>query len=379
MFAILKAQFKKEKRKPFLIILFIGLSILATIIFADTARYTQSSVAIFSTEEDAQELEKKWEKLLNEDSDVTYVITDEEKARQDVSEGKAEVAIRLLEDDYRLITASNMPNIQLVEQEVHKKFTEEAKIVAATSSEENKELRSVVKQYMEKPPIKIGVESLAGEEFPKHDMGIQLLFGFTFFIVMFTIGFKVNGISADKVSGVWNRLILSPVNKTHMYVGHLLYSFFVGFFQLTVVLLIFEYVMGYDLGNLAKILIIAAVYTLSTVSLAMLVTGITRTPEKFNMIYSSTIPMIPVISGVYMPPGTISSPVLIFIADLFPLSHALEATMEIAQYNAGWNDIALPISLMLLIGVITMGIGINLVERKWDTGTGTLSQKRLTK
>lgn len=377
MFAILKAQWMKDKRKPFLVILFIGLSILATIIFGDTARYTQSTVAIYSTDENAQEIEKKWERLLNEDSDVNFVITEEKKARQDVSEGKAEVAIRLMENDYRLITASNMPNIQLIEQEIHKKFINEAKIAASTSSMENNVVREEVEEYMEKPPIKVGLESISGGEIPKHDMSLQLLFGFTFFIAMFTIGFKVNAINADKISGVWNRLILSPINKTNMYVGHLLYSFMIGFFQVTVVILIFEYVMGYHIGNLAKILVIAAVYTLSTVSLAMLVSGITKTPEKFNMIYPSIIPMIPVISGVYMPPGTISNPAFIFIGDLFPLSHALDATLGVTLYNAGWSDIALSISLMLLIGVIAMGIGINLVER--DTGTGPMSQKPLKK
>ncbi|MUK88407.1 ABC transporter permease [Ornithinibacillus sp. L9] len=363
MYPVFMAQWMKDKRKPLTILLFIGLSILATVIFGDNTQYSQTTVAVFSTESNAQEIEEKWVELLNEDSHIEFVITDEEKARSDVSEGRREVAILLMERDYRLITASDMPNIQLVEQEVQKVFTKEARLEAVTSIEDTSELREEVDDYMENPPIKVETQSLTGGEIPQHNMGMQLLFTFTLFVAMFTIGFKVNGINSDKISGIWNRLILSPVSKTSIYAGHLLYSFFVGFFQMVIVFLIFQYVMGYDIGNLQMIIVITAVYTLSTVSMAMLIAGVAKTPEKFNMIYPSIVPIIPVISGAYMPPGTISNSILQFIGNLFPLSHALDAMMSVALYDAQWNDFALPISLMLLIGVVSMGVGINMVER----------------
>ena len=43
------------------------------------------------------------------------------------------------------------------------------------------------------------------------------MFGFSLFLVMFTIGFKVNTITKDKASGVWNRLILSPSENRDVY------------------------------------------------------------------------------------------------------------------------------------------------------------------
>jgi ABC-2 type transport system permease protein len=148
-----------------------------------------------------------------------------------------------------------------------------------------------------------------------------------------------------------------------MYTGHLLYSFFIGFFQMAVVFLIFKYVMNYEIGSFPTILTIAAVFTLSSVSLAMLVAGFTKTPEKFNMVYPSVTPIIPIISGVYVPPDVMDNPIFTFIADLFPLGYALEAMMDAALFGAGWGDILLPVSFMLLIAVIYMGIGINLGER----------------
>lgn len=362
MNTVMYAQFLKDKRKPLLIILFIGLSILATLIFGNPS--TETTVSIFATGPNAEEIESKWVELLNDQSETEYVIAKEEEARKLVSEGKKEVAVQVMEKDYRLITASNMPNILLVEQHVHQVFTKEAKLQAVAGNRQSSEVREEVDNYLENPPLQIKTKDIDGKNLVNHDMGIQLLFGFTLFVAMFTIGFKVNGITNDKVNGVWNRLILSPISKTGMYSGHLLYSFFVGLFQVTIVFLIFHYMLGFELGNLAMILVIGAVYVFSTVSFAMLIAGVTGTPEKFNMIYMSVIPMIPVTSGVYMMPGTLDIPIFDILSSLFPLSYGVDAMLDVALYQASWSDIYLPISFMLLLAVMYMGIGINLVERK---------------
>ena len=42
----------------------------------------------------------------------------------------------------------------------------------------------------------------------------------------------------------------------------------------------------------------------------------------------------------------------------------MDALTDVAFYNAGWQEIGMPIAMMILIGVLCMGIGINLVERR---------------
>lgn len=365
MFPVVKAQLKKDIRSPWLVILLTIGSILFTYIFTGMNEQTQTTVPIFSSESNSSEVEEKWEPLLNANQDYDFVLTDESEAYADVEEGNNEAAIRLSESDYQIITASNTQVVQLVEDYVHTVFTQEAQLEAAAGSEDVDATREQVDGYLEDAPFQLQTESIEGGEVSEYNMQLQLLFGFTLFLAMFTIGFKVNAVTSDKVSGVWDRMILSPVSKTEMYAGHLFYSFFIGFMQIFIVLAIFNYVMDYDLGhNFGMILTVAAVFTLSMVSLAMLFTGFIKTPEQFNMIFPSVIPMVPVISGVYMPPGVISYPILLFIADLFPLVHAMEALMGIALFDAGWNEITMPLVLMLLIGVVAMGIGINLVERR---------------
>ncbi|MED4164598.1 ABC transporter permease, partial [Halalkalibacterium halodurans] len=86
--------------------------------------------------------------------------------------------------------------------------------------------------------------------------------------------------------------------------------------------------------------------------------------EQFYAIYPSLIPLIPLISGAYMMPGTITNPVLLFIADLFPMAHAMDAMMSVIFYHAELSDVIMALLTMLLIGIIAMGLGINLIERR---------------
>lgn len=371
MRSVFMAQLAKDRRNPLLILLFIGLSVIATLMFSG-GFHNPTTVAIYSEEDNAKAIEAKWERLLNrQDSPFKYKVVDRELAREQVLAGRSHVAVKLMDLDYRLIAVSDAPTIQQVDQHVRKVIMQEMQIQAVTANQEAEktaELRNVIQKYMENPPFQLMKQGTEGKEFSEYNMGLQLMFAFTFLTAMFTVGFKVNGVTSDKVSGIWDRLILSPVRKSGMYLGYLLYSFCITFVQIMAVLLIFKFVLKYDLGNQFGLIIgIVAIFTFSIVSLAMLVTGFVSKPEQFYSIYPSVIPLIPLISGAYMMPGTMDLPVLNFVADLFPLSHAMDALMSVVNYDAGLGDIALSVSLMLLIGVVYMGIGINMVERRTRT------------
>lgn len=360
------AQFVKDKRNPFVILLLIAASILATLLFAGGV-HSPTTVAIFSEEENASEIEEKWETLLNTDDSFQFVITDPDQAREDVKEGNADVAVKLMEMDYRLITTSEeLPSVSIVRQHVDKVFQREAQIRAIAESE-GSDVREEIESYLGDAPFQLENQGLDSETVSEYNMSTQLLFAFTFLVAMFILGIKVNHVTHDKVSGVWNRMILSPISKTGMYSGYILYSFLITLFQIVVVLIVFNYGMNYEIGNnLWLIILISAFFTFSMISIAMLITGFVKSPEQFYAIYPSVIPLIPLISGAYMMPGTITNGVLLFIADLFPMAHAMEAIMSVVFYDAGLQDVTMQLLVMLLIGVVTMGIGINLIERRSD-------------
>lgn len=393
MRSIFLAQWGKDRRNPLLIILFIILSILATLIFASGIE-SPVMVGMFSEEENGAELEAKWEKLLNEaDPDIRFRIMDPEQARTQVRSGQSDVAIKIMDNDYRLIVASSLPTIQQVDQVVRKVFTQQLQIEAmmagsagadgvsdgtvgadglvdvegsvASFASEVETFRQSVHDYMDEAPFQMETVAVDGNAMVEYNIGTQLMFAFTLFIVMFTIGFKVNGVTNDKASGIWDRLIISPVSKTSVYLGYISYSFCYAFLQVFVTFLLFKYVLHFDLGDqFGLIILVVAIFVLSMISLAMIVTGIIRRPEQFYAIYPSVIPLIPLISGAYMPPGMMDNRILTIVADIFPLSHAMDAMLSIVNDGAGLAEIAVPLSIMLLIGVVYMGVGINLVERR---------------
>ncbi|QGH35919.1 ABC transporter permease [Gracilibacillus salitolerans] len=364
MKSVIWAQFSKDKRNPILVLAFIIGSILATLFFAGGIQ-TPTKVAIFSEEVNAKEIEAKWEELLNVDDSLNFVVTDPDEAREEVRDGNIDVAVQLMEMDYRLLVTSKLPTVSMVRQHVDKVFQQEAQISSLISSTEDENVRGEVENYLADAPVQMEAQGLDSEEVPNYNMSIQLMFAFTFLISMFLVGFKVNNVTNDKVSGVWNRMILSPISKTSMYFGYILYSFLITMFQIVIVLVVFKYVMNYELGdNLWMLVLISAFFTFSMISIAMLLTGLVKSPEQFYAIYPSLIPLIPLVSGAYMMPGTISNQVLLFIADLFPMAHAMDALMSVIFYDANFSDILMSLLFMLLIGVISMGIGINLIERR---------------
>ncbi len=363
MKSVVWVQFAKDRRNPWLLILLISAGIVGTLLFAGGIQ-APITVAIFSEEEHADEIEKKWEKLLNTGDVFRFKIMEPEQAREEIREGTLDAAVSLMEMDYRLVTVKEQPSVAYIQQHVDKVFQREAKI-SALESAGNEKIRREINEYLAAAPFQIEMKGLDSEEIPGRNLRTQLLFAYTFLIAMFVLGFRVNAVTKDKVSGIWDRMILSPIQKTSMYCGYVLYSFLVTMFQITVILLLFKYVMDYEVGdNLLLVLLIAAVFTFSMISIALLITGFVRTPEQFYGIYPSIIPLIPIISGAYMEPGSIKNSVLLFVADLFPLVHAIEATMSVVFSGAGLQDVLMPLLIMVLIGVVAMGMGINLIERR---------------
>lgn len=360
---VLWAQFSKDKRNPLFVLLLIAGSIVATIVFGGGIQ-SATTVGIFSEEDNAAAIEKKWEVLLNTDDSFTFEIVDPEEARKDIKKGNIDVAVKVTEDDYRLLVSKKMPTISSIEQHVDKVFQQEAQI-RAVEAQVGRDVRDEMENYLADAPLQMESQGVDSEQIPTYNIRTQLLFAFTFLISMFILGFKVNNVTQDKVSGIWDRMIFSPMKKTSMYSGYLLYSFLITMLQIIVVLIVFKYVLHYDVGdNLWLIILIAACFAFGMISIAMLITGFVRTPEQFYAIYPSVIPLIPLVSGAYMMPGTITNPVLLFIADLFPLAHAMDAIMSVVFYGAALQDVTMSLLYMLLIGIVAMGVGINLVERR---------------
>ena len=160
MAPILLSQWMKEKRNPWMIIMFIGLSILATLMFGGKAD-SKIKIDIFTADGAVDESEAKWIEWLNQNDTFEFRMEDEQTARKKVREGRADLAVKLVSDDYRIIAAMDNPYAQLADQHLRTVY-ERAQLRAANLQDETK-FREHVYAYMEKPPLRLQSESQGGE------------------------------------------------------------------------------------------------------------------------------------------------------------------------------------------------------------------------
>ncbi|MEK4510725.1 ABC transporter permease [Paenibacillus sp. FSL K6-2524] len=365
MFTVFWAQWRKERRSPFMLIIFLSLSIVGTVLMSMTTN-NKMLIDVFGVPELTTAEETAWIQLLNQSEAYQFKMRAEQPSRDAVREGRADVAIKLSENNYKIISAIESPNVVLVEQHVFHVFAKEMQIrEASTHSGDENQFRADVEHNLQRPALTLQTQAWDGNPIVKYDINLQFLFGLTLFLVIYTIGFKVTGVLMEKTTGVWNRVILSPVRKTEMYLGHLIYSFLIGFIQIIIVFLIFHYGFGYQLmEHFDMILVICATYMFTMVAFAMLLAGVMRTPEQFSSLLSATVPIMPMLGGIYVPPGTITNKFILGISEIFPLTHAMKALTGVAMFNESLTDVAMPIAKLLFIGVICMGVGINLMERR---------------
>ncbi len=365
MRSVFLAQWMKEKRSPYLVLIFCALSIVATLLFGSNIN-AKIKIDTFPGDGVTTEEAERWLERLNSSGAFIFKLRGEEQALTDVRQGRSNMAVRLLKDDYRIIAVMESMHVDLVQQHMQTVYMDELRMNAVVQQVDDEEaFRTDLAEYLRQPPLTLQLAASSGGELRSYDMGLQLLFTFSLFLAMLTVGFKVNAMTTEKVSGIWNRVILSPVTKTQMYLGHLTYSTLIGIIQIAIVFAIFHYVLGYHLGdNVGLLGIIIVLYIIASVAMSMLLTGLLRKPEQFTAILTSVVPIMPVVSGAYMPPGTITNSVLLIIAQFFPLKQALDALVGVAIYQHGLEDIYLPLAKLLLMCVIFFGIGINLVERR---------------
>ncbi len=137
-----------------------------------------------------------------------YILPDDSSISRamDVREGRADVAVRLMENNYQLIATVDSLNVGLVDRYIHSVFEKEFQFRAATEHSNNpSQLLDEVKRNLMQAAVTMKALTMGGGNMIRYDRGFHLMIGFTLFLVIFTIGFKLNAILQEKTSGIWNR------------------------------------------------------------------------------------------------------------------------------------------------------------------------------
>ncbi len=69
------------------------------------------------------------------------------------------------------------------------------------------------------------------------------------------------------------------------------------------------------------------------------------------------------LGGAFWPLEIVSNDFILFLAELTPIKHGLTGMLGALQYNRNLGELIQPIGILLLMGILFIGIGINLMER----------------
>ncbi|WP_453992684.1 ABC transporter permease [Bacillus nitroreducens] len=369
MISILQAKFKLFLRKPMLM---IGMTVMS-IVFAlllGAANYSNINIPIYTDIENMEET-PLWNELTQSEV-FEFSIVSEDEAKKSVREGDAEAAVKLEENSYTIVVVTETsPNLYVLQnylQTLYGDLLLEKQIEEATFMNEHVDTADLIdelKEIEENPFFNIESASFRSDDTVIIDNQLQTIFGFTLFFVIYTISYNVHHIMQERTWGVWDRMILSPLKKWEMYAGNLIYSFLMGYFQVAVILLVFRYVVGVDFyGGFGKTLIVLIPYVFSIVALSMFLVSVLKSTQQFNAIISLVSVSMSMLGGAYWPLEIVSSEFLLRVSDFVPIKHAMEGLKGATIYGASISEILYPISILTLMGVVLIGIGINVMERK---------------
>ena len=364
MFAILRAQFQKMIKNPSYILLMLALTILFTIAMGVNAAGRLTVYTFYDSSLEPAEAHD-WLERLNRSETFEFIWEEESEAKNRVMDGKAEFALKLLPDDYRILASVDNANSLALDHYVRSVYEEELMIRMAETSVGGANVRGELEHRLSSPVLSLVPSDVqTGGDF-QYDARVQAVFGYALFFSIFTVTFSVNQLLEEKKSGLWDRVILSPVSKTAMYTGHLLYSFIAGYAQIIIVFVLFRYVFLFPVGDsFPTLMAITGIYTFAVVSLGMLLAGLVKTPQQMSVLIPVVAVSSAMIGGAYWPIEIVTNPVLLALSKIVPVSYGMEALKGVAYYGYTWAELLRPVSSLLLFGVVCMGVGINLIERR---------------
>ncbi|MFA9558367.1 ABC transporter permease [Evansella sp. AB-rgal1] len=363
MKSVFLLQLQRLRRAPITTVTFFILTIAFVYMLAGGESQGKMSILTFTDYLLSEEIAEEWIERLNASEAFEFQLVEETVARETVSSGNASLAVKLMESDYRLLVATDDPNRYVLEGYVKQVFSEEIQI---RELEKLGVSHETVNSYLQSGPLNLDTTSLEGESGSfEYDEQLQILFGMTLYFSIYTIMFNLMNVAEEKRLGTWSRLIVSPIRKWQLYLGHLLYCFLIGYVQIVIVFLLFKYVFAYDLGNnFGYILLVIASYTFAIVALGMLIIGVVKSTQHLQAIIPIVATSMAMLGGAFWPIEIVTNQMLITISQGMPILYGVEALKGVAMYNYGLFELGETLSIMILFGVICMGIGINLMERR---------------
>ncbi|WP_243290871.1 ABC transporter permease [Bacillus sp. FJAT-47783] len=366
MKAILQTKIRLFIRKPWLFLIMTVLCVIFAI-FVGKGTKPIIEIPVFSemNEEDTAIVMEK----LKESKSFRFDLLTENEVEKQVSEGKVEAGIVLKEDDFTILTAANTPNLTLIQQyvsDVYSEYVQNEQLIAKFTNKEA--VKQALQASKENPAFTIEKKNFTNDETVIIDTQLQGLFGFSLFFAIYTIAYTVVSILEEKEAGIWNRIVLSSVKKWEMYVANLLYSFVLGYIQIVLIFCMFKFGAGVDFhGAFLRVLLLLIPYVFAIVAMSVMITGFVKNSRHFQAMIPLVSVSMAMIGGAFWPIEIVSSDIMVTLSKFVPITYGMELLKGATIYGLSFTDMLYPIAVLTFMGVVMMGVGINVMEKKYSS------------
>lgn len=176
-----------------------------------------------------------------------------------------------------------------------------------------------------------------------------LVAGQTGLFLLFTVGFGVLGLLAEREQGTLSRLQSTPVAPGTIITAKALVGFILGVVATTILLTAGSVLFGVSFGSPAVVTLLVLAVAAAATSLTFIVARLVRSAEQANIAQSILGMVLGIAGGAFFPIEASGS--LATLMDLNPISAFIRG-LGITSGGGGVADVAIPLAIMLGFGAV---------------------------
>ncbi|MNI12716.1 Inner membrane transport permease YbhS [compost metagenome] len=186
--------------------------------------------------------------------------------------------------------------------------------------------------------------------------GLSFVTGFTLMFLMGLVSSSVSQIVDDRRRRTMTRMFSAPVRAWEIASGNFLGSFFVGILQIAMILVLSNYLLGYDYGvPIFLHFIVLGAFMLVAMGISSAVAGLIRNSQQASIINSLIITPTCMIGGCFWPISFMPE-FMQKAANFVPQKWTIEA-VEILSSGNDLSGITIPLLILGLMALILLAFG----------------------
>lgn len=219
------------------------------------------------------------------------------------------------------------------------------------------------KQWLYRKPLLLESRSY-GDSFAREANTKGIILGFAIMFSAYTMVFGIGDILTDKQDHTWQRMMVSPLKKSHILLGYSVVTILVGCLQLFVVFFVGQYLFSISWGGhvLAMMLVIFA-YVFALTCMGLLLSTFVKTPSQLSAFTPIILTSFAMLGGCLWPLEVVSSKVLLLLANITPHKWAMEALGNITIKNLPLQASLDSILILFVMGILTFALSVYRIER----------------